>query len=229
MMGNAQGRPIETLTEDQVPELRNIPVYSGGEEIGHVGDIYYDDSTGNVACVGVKGGALGFSRKWIPAQGAMLQDDGLYLDYGRDQIEGGPATDGDADLDADTYQRMRTHFTRHEEELDVGKERTEVGSVRLRKWVETQPVSAEVELERETAHVTHEAIDQPLGRDTEGAFEEQEIDVPLEAEHAVVAKQVVAKERVGLEKGAVSETQTVEDSVRKERVDVDTDGDVDSR
>jgi len=228
-MGNGQGMPIETLTEDQVPELRNVPVYASGEEIGHVGDIYYDDSTGQVACVGVKGDALGFSRQWIPAQGAMLQEDGLYVDYGREQLEDAPRRDDDSDLDDDLYQQVRTHFTRHEEELAVGKERTQAGSVRLRKWVETQPVSADVELERETAHVTREDVDEPVGRDAEGAFEEQEIEVPLEAEHAVVSKQVVAKERVGLEKGARTETQTVDESVRKERVEVDTEGDVDAR
>src|SRR4051812_10783203 len=54
MMGKGQGTPIEALSEDQVPELRNVPVYAGGEEIGHVGDIYYDEGTGHVACVGVK-------------------------------------------------------------------------------------------------------------------------------------------------------------------------------
>jgi uncharacterized protein (TIGR02271 family) len=224
-MGNGQGRPIETLGEDQVPELRNVPVYAGGEEIGHVGDIYYDEGTGQVACVGVKGDALGFSRQWIPAQGAMLQDDGLYLDYGREQFDDAPGAD--AELDDDLYRQVQTHFTRHEEELDVSKERTQAGSVRLRKWVETEPVSAQVELERETARVTREAVDEPVARDTAGAFEEQEIEVPLEAEHAVVSKNVVAKERVGLDKDAVSETQTVEESVRKERVDLETEGDVD--
>jgi len=227
-MANANGTPIESLTEDQVPQLRNLPVYAGGDEIGHVGDIYYDDATGSVACVGVKGDALGFKRQWIPAQGAMLQEDGLYLAYGREQFDDAPGREDDS-MDEDLYNQVRTHFTRHEEELDVGKERAQVGSVRLRKWVETEPVTAQVELERETAHVTREAVDQPVGRDVDGAFEEQEVEVPLEAEHAVVAKQVVAKERVGLEKGVTRETETVEEELRKERVDIDTEGDVESR
>ena len=51
--------------------------------------------------------------------------------------------------------------------------------------------------------------------------------MPLHAEKPVVQKQAVAKERVGLEKSVQSETETVQDEVRKERVEVE--GDVDSR
>jgi len=39
-MSELTGQPIGTLTKDEIPQLRNLPVYAGGEEIGHVGDIY---------------------------------------------------------------------------------------------------------------------------------------------------------------------------------------------
>ena len=39
-------------------------------------------------------------------------------------------------------------------------------------------------------------------------------------------RQAVAKERVGIQKGVETETQTVQDEVRKERVEVE--GDVDA-
>jgi len=221
-MTNAGGRPIESLTEDEIPELRNIPVYAGDDEIGHVGDIYYDDESRRVECVGVKGDALGFKRQWVPAQGAVLEGDGLHLSYGRDEFEDAPRWDDDRDLDEDRYGAVRDHFVRHEEELQVGKQQVSAGSMRLRKWVETEPVQADVELQRETAHVTREPIDEPIGRDTD-AFEEQEVEVPLTAEQAVVSKRVVAKERVGLEKDVETERQTVQDELRKERVDVDGD------
>jgi stress response protein YsnF len=47
--------------------------------------------------------------------------------------------------------------------------------------------------------------------------------VPLHREEAVVQKQAVAKERVGVEKDVDVETERVRDEVRKERVDVDED------
>ena len=51
--------------------------------------------------------------------------------------------------------------TRSEEEVRVGKRATVAGEARLRKWVETEPVSEQVEVRRESATVTREPIDQP--------------------------------------------------------------------
>ena len=228
-MSELTGKPIGTLTKDDIPQLRNLPVYTNGEEIGHVGDIYYDEDTERVECVGIAGDGIGFKRRWVPAQGAVLQDDGLHLGYGRDRFEGAPSWDDDADVDEDRYREVRGHYgdeadvTRHEEELQVGKRETSVGSVRLRKWVETEPVSTQVELERETAQVIREPVDEPVGRDIDGAFGEEEIEVPLHAEEAVVGKRTVAKERVGIEKDVETRTEAVQYEVRKERVDVDED------
>ena len=115
-------------------------------------------------------------------------------------------------------------MTRSEEELQVGTRQTEAGSVRLRKWVETEPVALDVELQRETARVVREDLDQPVARD-DAAFAEEEVEVPLRAEQAVTSKQTVAKERVGVEKDVETTTETVADEVRKERVEVEGDAD----
>jgi uncharacterized protein (TIGR02271 family) len=101
----------------------------------------------------------------------------------------------------------------------VGKRQVDAGSARLRKWVETEPVALDLELKHEVARVTREQIDQPAG---EHEFGEEEVEMPLHAEKPVVQKQAVAKERVGLE-DVKSETQTVKDEVRKERVEVEGD------
>ena len=109
---------------------------------------------------------------------------------------------------------------RSEEELRVGKREVPAGTARLRKWVETQPVETDVELQRETVRVQREPIDQPVG---DAEFGEQEIEVPLRAEEAVVQKQAVAKERVSLEKDVESERATVSDELRRERVELEGD------
>jgi len=113
---------------------------------------------------------------------------------------------------------------RTEEELRVGKRDTEAGRARLRKWVETEPVETDVELQRETARVTREPIEQPV---SDAEIGEQDIEVPLRGEEAVVQKEAVAKERIGLEKDVETERQTVGDEVRKERVELE--GDVEKR
>jgi stress response protein YsnF len=69
--------------------------------------------------------------------------------------------------------------------------------------------------------VTREPIDQPV---SDHQFTEDEIDVPLRGEEPMVQKRTVAKERIGVEKGVETERQTVQDEVRKERVEVEGDG-----
>lgn len=211
-------RQVESLTDDQIPELRNIPVWAGGEQIGHVGDIYVDESDGRIQCVGVEGDALGFKRQWVPVQGAVLQDDGMHLAYGRERFDDAPGWDDGSELDTARYTRVRDHFVRHEEEVRVGTQQVEAGTVRLRKWVESEPVSMTVELQQETARVVREPIEEPVA---EHAFDEQEIEVSLHAEQPVIEKRTVAKERVGVEKDVRTTTENVETEVRKERVEVD--------
>jgi uncharacterized protein (TIGR02271 family) len=109
-------------------------------------------------------------------------------------------------------------LTRSEEELRVGKRAIDGGSVRLRKWVETEPVQANVTLQRETVHVNRERVDQVV---TGAEIGEQTIEVPLRDEEAVVDKRVVAKERISLDKDVEDRTETVSDEIRKERVDIE--------
>jgi uncharacterized protein (TIGR02271 family) len=109
-------------------------------------------------------------------------------------------------------------LTRSEEELRVGKRSVDAGSVRLRKWVETVPVQSDINLTRETVQVDREPVDQVVSGAEIG---EQTIEIPLRDEEAVVDKQVVAKERISLDKNVEERTETVSDEVRKERVDVD--------
>jgi stress response protein YsnF len=131
-------------------------------------------------------------------------DAGTGLDY--DRTSGTDAREGE--------------MVRSEEELRVGTRETEAGRVRLRKWVETEPVEETVEVRRETAHVTREPIDRPAAA---GALGEQEVEMTLHEERPVVEKETVARERVGLERDVEVDHETVRDEVRKERIDIDDD------
>jgi len=125
---------------------------------------------------------------------------------------------GDIDRQTGLTNVDEKSVTRSEEELRVGKREVEAGRVRLRKWVETEPVSANVDLERETVHVHREAINQPVSGADIG---EQEIETTLRREEPVVEKSVVARERVSLDKDVEVEQRTVSDEVRRERVEVE--------
>jgi uncharacterized protein (TIGR02271 family) len=184
-------------------------------------------------------------------QGADLRDDGLYVRFSKSQVKDSPDVKADDEISEETERQLYTYYgieyserrsdtvlpergaptetrgaregqvTRSEEELAVGKRDVEVGRARLRKWVEREPVEADVELRRETARVTRERVDQPVSGAEIG---EDEVEVGLRSEEPVVQKQTVAKERVGLEKDVETDVETVRDEVRKERVEVEGEG-----
>lgn len=117
-------------------------------------------------------------------------------------------------------------MTRSEEELRVGVTQQEAGRVRLRKHIVTEPVETTVNVSHEEVRIEREPItDANAGDALDGpALSEEEHEVTLHAQEAVVEKDVVPKERVRLDKDVVNEQQTVSDEVRKEVIE--TDGDV---
>jgi uncharacterized protein (TIGR02271 family) len=240
------------MSRVRLDEMRGAPVHDlEGSKIGTVEEIFYDHQTRRPEWVGIGTGFFGTKRVLVPVQGARVTDDGLLVAYSKDQVKDSPEIDED-EISQQCESELMTHYglrstgteagtggratgqttssdrdesvTRAEEEIEVGKRSTEVGSARLRKWVETEPVALDVELQREVARVTREPINQPV---SDHDFSEEEVEVPLHAEKPVVQKQTVAKERVGLEKDVETDTQTIEDEVKKERVEVE--GDVSSR
>jgi uncharacterized protein (TIGR02271 family) len=133
-----------------------------------------------------------------------------------DEADVGRTTGAEGELDVEREGAV----TRHEEELRVGKRDVGAGQARLRKWVETEPVAEDVELRRERARVTREPVDQPVG---DAEIGDEEVEIPLRGEEAVIEKETVAKERVGLEKEVTTDRETVGGDVRKERVEVEGD------
>jgi uncharacterized protein (TIGR02271 family) len=119
-------------------------------------------------------------------------------------------------------------MTRSEQRLDVGTERVEAGRARLRKWVEEENVQVDVPVTREKAVlVTEPVTDANIGDALDGPeISGEEHEVTLTEERPVVRKETVPVERVRLEKDVETEDRTVEESVAKERIDVD--GDVDT-
>jgi uncharacterized protein (TIGR02271 family) len=226
---------LSDYTLDALAQAQGAPVYdSTGERIGSVEEVFYDDSTGRPEWIGIGTGFLRTKRVLVPLDGASMRDDGVYVPYDREFVKDAPDIDSD-EISGSTERELYSYYrlgggrtapttaadqaiTRSEEELEVGKREVEGGSVRLRKWVETEPVSVDVTLHRETARVVREPINQTVDSAQIG---EAEVEVRLRAEVPMVRKETVAKERIGLEKNVEAETRTVTDEVRKERVEVD--------
>ena len=113
-------------------------------------------------------------------------------------------------------------LTLHEEELEVGKRQVETGQVRLRKVVHTEHQEVPVELRREEVQI--ERVPASGNVDGGNAFQEQEINVPVTREEAVVGTQTRATEQVRLNKTVSTDTENVGGDVRREEVETDDSG-----
>jgi uncharacterized protein (TIGR02271 family) len=121
--------------------------------------------------------------------------------------------------------RREARIVRSEEVLAVGKQRTEAGEVQVHKRVETEHVRRPVQLTHEEVTVERRPITDPAAVSAEPRIENDEIRVPLMAEEAVVEKRVVPTEELVVRKREVQENEVVEADLRRERIDVDRDGD----
>jgi uncharacterized protein (TIGR02271 family) len=111
----------------------------------------------------------------------------------------------------------------HEERLDVEKREGEMGSVDIHKTVETEQINVPIELRHEEVTVDRvDVADRPTAAgEMENAFEEGTIRVPVRGEEAFVNKEAVVTGEVVIDREVQAERQTISDTVRKERVDVD--------
>ena len=117
-------------------------------------------------------------------------------------------------------------MTRSEEQLKVGTETHEAGRARLRKYVVTEEQNVTVPVTREEVRVEREPItDANRGAAMDGPeLSEEEHEVVLHEERAVVDKEAVPVERVRLGKEQVTEQETVSEQVRQERIEAEGTG-----
>ncbi|RZU33664.1 DUF2382 domain-containing protein [Blastococcus saxobsidens] len=114
-------------------------------------------------------------------------------------------------------------MTRSEERLNVGTRSEEVGRARLRKYVVSENVTETVPVSREEVRLEREPItDANVGNAMDGpAISEEEHEVTLHAERPVAEKEAVPVERIRLDKTTVTDEAQVNETVRKEQVEME--------
>jgi len=144
------------------------------------------------------------------------------------QAGGDRGQDVDATSGRDTSGPTTTDdaMTRSEEQLKVGTESRESGKARLRKYVVTENVTQTVPVSHEEVRVEREPItdenrDQAMAG---GDITDEEHEVTLHEERAVVDKEAVPVERVQMDTETVTEDQQVSEDVRKEEIESDVPG-----
>ncbi|MDR5798031.1 YsnF/AvaK domain-containing protein [Caballeronia sp. LZ008] len=127
---------------------------------------------------------------------------------------------------ADEIAAERQAFPVVQETLEVGKREVQTGGVRVYSRVTETPVSESVNLREERATIERRAVDRPA---TAADLKEGSVEIRETQEQPVVAKTARVVEEVVVAKEALTRTETVNDTVRGTKVDVErTDGADDS-
>lgn len=123
------------------------------------------------------------------------------------------------DLDADRERTLKLR----EERLQVDKEAVQAGEVVVHKNVVEEQRTINVPVEHEEVFVERRAVAD--GRtDVAPIGEDETIRIPVTEERVEVTKKPVVTEEIVVGKRTVQETEQVQDTVRKEKVDLDQSG-----
>jgi len=107
-----------------------------------------------------------------------------------------------------------------EEELKVGKRQVFGGRVRVHSHVVEKPVQEQVSLTEERVRVERHPVDRPA-TSADRLMQDRTIEATERRQEAVVSKDAKVKEEVRLRKDTDRHTETVRDTVRNTKVEVD--------
>ncbi|NUP28649.1 MAG: PRC and DUF2382 domain-containing protein [Nocardia sp.] len=143
---------------------------------------------------------------------------------GRESRAGGPAgTTGTAAPEPtrpDMPTTRRPEFlVRSEERLNIGTRQEVSGHARLHKYVVSEEQTVTVPTSHEEVHIEREPITDTSALPAD--FGEQEQEVTLHQDRVTVDKEKVPVERVRLVVAQVEEDQTITETVRKERIEIE--------
>lgn len=108
-----------------------------------------------------------------------------------------------------------------EEELTARTRERDLGSVQFAKRVETRQAQVTTDVGHEEVTVEHVSINQPIDAAPESRFEGDTLIIPVVEEVLITEKRLMLREEVHIRRTWVTESVTVEDTVRREVLDVD--------
>lgn len=109
-----------------------------------------------------------------------------------------------------------------EEKLHVDKEEEQTGEVHVDKRVVEETQTVDVPVKREEVTISRKPVD---GKTTDEGISDdgEEIVIPTKQEHVNISKETEVMEEVEVKKEVHEDTETVEEKVRREELDVDGD------
>jgi len=135
----------------------------------------------------------------------------------------GHSTDINQDDRAGTGSE-EAHLRLHEEQLAVGKQQVGAGQVDIHKRVHSEHVQQTIPVTREEVTIEHRPLSGTPDPNAQIAAQDEVLRVPLYREELVTEKRIVPTEEVIIRKKDVTETQTVEATLRSEHVETRASG-----
>jgi len=136
------------------------------------------------------------------------------------------ASEGVASVTGGGLQRddQREGLTLAEEEVEIGKRQVSDGFVRLRRYTVEESVSEDISLYDQHAEVFRHAVDDPSYLN-DVDWSDKTIEVEESHEVPVVSKTAHIREEVGVRSEGTERVETVKESVRRQEVKVEKEGD----
>ena len=228
--------------------------YGAGEnKIGKIEGALVEDITGRIRYLIVDvGGWFNSKEVLVPAGLARIVGDDVFFDtLTKAQVEAMEEYDHDyqysyreqADKDRqafvaetipaeerfevkDEYYNAPNTLELLEERLTVNKDRIVAGLVKVGKHVVSEDRAVDVELEEEHAHIERTEVNRPTTRRIGDDAGNDSVEVELQAERANVSKETYVTEEVNLGKTTERRTETIHDTIQREELDIDRDGNV---
>ena len=111
-----------------------------------------------------------------------------------------------------------------EEELVVQRKMREIGEAHIRTRIEEVPARLEVEATAEEVEVEHVPVGQVVSERVEPYQDGDVLIVPIYEEQLVVTKRLLLREQLRIRRVATTQRQLFEDTLKKERVEVEDAG-----
>ena len=220
------------------------------EKIGKIEGALVEDTTGRIRYLIVDAGGWFSSKEvLVPAGLARIVGDDVFFDsLTQAQVEAMEVYDHDYQYSyKEQYEKDRQSFVADsipeaermeiadhayntlellEERLTVNKDRIVAGLVKVGKHVVTEERNIDVELEEEHANIQRTNVDRPTDRRIGDIDGNQTVEVELEAERARVNKETYVSEEVNVGKTTERHTETIAETIQREELDIDGDGNV---
>ena len=223
------------------------------EKIGKIDGALVEDTTGRIRYLIVDAGGWFSSKEvLVPAGLARIVGDDVFFDsLTKSQVEAMEVYDHDYQYSyKEQYEKDRqafvadtvpteerveiddTHYDAPntlellEERLTVNKDRIVAGLVKVGKHVVTEERNVNVELEEEHANIQRTNVDRVTDRKIGDAGASETVEVELEAERARVGKETYVTEEVSVGKTTERHTETIVETIQREELDVNDEGNV---